>query len=183
MSHSDGAYLGGIRTIEDLRERCFCDPTSNCWHWRLCITQGAPKIHYRRPEDDSRTQSRGRRAALHLARGHDLRRGHVAYGVCNSFDCVNPGHCRSGTKTQAGAQLIKTGKLKGNISVSIASLKRWDKHGRKIDAAMAAEIRGSDESIRKLSDRLGVSTCAVRLCRNGETHRGPVSVFGWRKAA
>ncbi len=36
-----GQYLGGIRTIDDVRLRCFVD-ADGCWHWRGATTDGTP---------------------------------------------------------------------------------------------------------------------------------------------
>lgn len=183
MSHAPGAYLGGIRTVHDLMLRCRVDKDTGCWHWRLSCVQGAPKVHFVTPDTGRRVGFRGRRAALYLAAGVDLRPGHVAFAKmkCTSLDCVNPEHCRSGTRIQQGEHIRRTGIHMGLPAKAAASRRGWDGR-RKITPEMAAEIRSSQEPQLPLARRLGVSEYAVWCCRVGKTHRPDIrgaSAFTW----
>jgi hypothetical protein len=185
MPHAPGTYLGGIRTLEDLRQRCVIDAETGCWHWRMAITQGAPRVHLQHPQDGCKVTMRGRRAALLLATGRDLPRGHSAYArpCCKADDCVNPAHSRTGTRQQHGEWLRKTGKVKNLLSKSLASRRMWDQRGRKVTPAMRDEILHSTETWQALADRLGVSKFVIYQVRNGRTHLGVLpgaSVFNWR---
>ena len=187
MSHKEGTYLGGIRTVEDLRVRCYVDPDTACWHWRLAIVQGHPKVHFVAPDTCKRTTQRGRRAALYLQRGRDLPDGHFAFArlQCKSLDCVNPAHCVSGDRAAHGEYLRQSGRIKGLPSKCAGSRKSWEKR-RKITPEIAQTIRTSEESTYALAKRLGLSQFAVWSCRVGKSHRATVanaSAFTWGGSA
>jgi hypothetical protein len=187
MPHQHGAYLGGIRTVEDLRKRCRVDAFSGCWHWGLAIVQGSPSVHFKAPDSGEKRKMRGRKAALYLQRGHDLPAGHLAWAVvgCNSTDCVNPAHCRSGTKPQWGQAMASSGEWRGMPSKLLAARKaakvRWA--NQTLTSEVRREIRESTESTRAIASRLGVSQFSVWASRVGKYGQETVagsSVFTWR---
>ena len=102
MPHPHGTYLGGIRTVEDLRQRCYVDPCTDCWRWKLGTSQGSPRVHFRLPDGIYRTE-RGRRAALMLARQGELKPTEYAVprmSCASPSCCVNPAHAFAGTRLQ-----------------------------------------------------------------------------------
>lgn len=183
MSHEPGARLGGIRTIEDLKLRCVVDEITGCWRWTLARTDGAPKVHFVAPDGSGRRCDKGPRAALFLSRGTPVKAGHVAWANCGEADCVNPQHARSGTKTEWGAWLSRSGKVKNLASKCAGSRKAWDKRGRKITPEILAYIVRSDKSDAKLSAELGISGFAIWSARTRRSHVETMqgsSVFAWR---
>ena len=187
MSHATGKYLGGIRSVECMRKRSHVDPDTGCWHWRLAIVQGNPKVHFIMPDTGLGTAMRGRRAALYLHRGADLPAGHVAFArpTCKSRDCVNPAHATSGDRDAHGMSLRQSGAVAGLASKCAGSRKGWDGR-RKLTPEAVADIRSSSESNLELAARWGVSQFAIWSCRVGQTHRNAVagsSVFNWVSAA
>lgn len=174
MSHKHGTDLGGIRTLQDLKDRCIVDEVTECWHWTMSVFAGSPRIHMWTPDTGKRISARGRRAALYLQRGQDLPPKNVAFArtCCTNPLCVNPDHARSGTKVQWGAYLSKSGRIKGLPSKCAASRRGWDKRGRTLTPEMVAQIRGrGDESTRSVAERLGISQYAVWSVDNNLTHR------------
>ena len=187
MPHAHGAYLGGIRTVEDLRKRCRVDSFSGCWHWGLAIVQGSPSVHFKTPDTGLKMKMRGRKAALYLHRGQDLPAGHMAWAVvdCKSSDCVNPAHCRSGTKAQWGQTMARSGQWRGMPSKLLAARKaakvRWANH--LLTPEQRQEIRESTESTYSLAARMGVSQFTAWAARVGKYGQDTVpgsSVFTWR---
>ena len=130
MSHEEGAYLGGVRDIESLRQRCVIDDITGCWHWSLSIDKGAPMMHVRL-RDGTRKKMRGRRGAAYLS-GRDLKPGQVAYACngCETLDCCNPNHAKVGNRSQHGKWLAGSGLARNLPSKAAASRKTWDKRGR-----------------------------------------------------
>lgn len=184
MSHQPGAYLGGIRTVDDLRWRCWEDHDTGCWHWRLSFAQGSPKVHF--CFGDKRLGMRGRRAALTIARGRMLPRKLQVWATddCESDDCVNPAHCRSGTRAQHGAYMRRTGRSK--TAAKTASALKAAERLRKLTLEQVREIRDSSETVDALAHRMGVSRYAVWCARVGKTWRDTAanaSVFTWRPQA
>ena len=187
MAHQHGAHLGGIRTLEDLRLRCVVDDVTGCWHWRLSKCAGVPKVHVTHPALPRPGHiMRGRRAALLLARGRDLPKGHVAYArlTCTSPDCVNPAHCQSGTRDDHGRYLSQSGRVKGLLSKVKSSRAMWDRRGRKVTPEIRTHILSSDASTYALARELNLSQFCVWSVRkaggNAGVHLPQASVFTWR---
>ena len=84
-----GRYLGGIRTLDDLMQRCYVSERTGCWHWRLCIDEGGPQVSM--VIAGRRIKARGRRAARLLA-GLPVTRRTVPAGGCTAHDCCYPQH-------------------------------------------------------------------------------------------
>lgn len=183
MSEADGRYLGGIRTIEDLRLRCRVDDITGCWHWVQGISQGAPKVHY--VINGKKGSGRGRKAALLLS-GIPIPKGHVVFPkrICPSDDCVNPEHSRAGTRNNHGKYLRATGK---SISMTKTVAARKSARGKraKLTIEDARAIRESTESQAKVAKRFGVSQAVVWSIKAGRAwreHAAGASVFEWRPA-
>jgi hypothetical protein len=184
MSHEEGAYLGGIRTVECLRQRSRVDADTGCWHWSLNVDKAAARVHFVTPDTGQRVCMRGRRAALYLLRGHDVRKGYVAFSSskCSSHDCVNPAHCVSGNRQAHGAWVKRSGIAAGLPSKIAAARKTWDTRGRTLTPEMVLEIRASTETTYAMAKRLGVAQFTVWSARVGNSHKHvflPASVFNW----
>lgn len=187
MSLPKGFYLGGIRTVEDLRQRCYVDDITGCWHWRMALDDGFPTVHFVTPDTGRHAKMRGRRATLYLARGKDLPRGHGAFAklCCESKDCVNPDHARSGDRKAHGEYLQRSGIVKGLPGKIAAAKARWMGR-RKLSAEAVAEIRRGGMSDYRFAEKFGVSQFAVWSARVGRSHKevpGAGSVFNWRPQA
>lgn len=188
MGQKQGAYLGGIRTIEDIRKRCRVDSDTGCWHWALCLMEGrTPRLFYVGPEPGAKgISTTGRRAAAHLSRGKPLQRDEVVFPVptCRSPDCVNPRHFIIGTKKDEGSMLKKSGRLKGNPR-NIAANRRIVRVRAKLTPEMREIIKTSTESSTALGKRFGVRPNTVWECRIGRTWQetaAGASVFTWGRS-
>lgn len=161
MSHKHGAYLGGIRTVEDLRLRCYVDECTGCWHWRLAMDDGFALVHFVAPDTGERKKTRGRRAALWLANGHDIGPGRVAAAHCESSDCVNPAHAKSMTNQQLGREITGTYPPRAGLPI----------RGRKLTPAQVIAIRAGGKSCEAWARELGLASRTVWAARVGETFR------------
>lgn len=183
MSHQKGAHVGGIRTVEDLRVRCFIDSDTQCWHWRLSVSQGSPRVHLVLG-DGAPIVMRGRRAALALSTGADLPEGTYCWGraQCHSADCVNPEHCRTGSRKQWGADMRRREVFVG-LPAKVRAARDSAAKRRKLTPEQAAEVLASTDSIAVTAERFGVSRIVVQGIRNGTTYRrqemAGASVFSW----
>ena len=181
MAHEHGTYLGGIRSLNDLMERCFVDPDTGCWHWRLAKDKGEPRVWL--PE--FRQVFTGRKAAVILS-GRQIGKGQLAWGTCRSRDCVFPQHIRVGTRAEMGAWQAKRGVLKHNPKTSAAAAANARKASKLSPDAVRA-IRASNLPQKELAEMYGVhfSTISkVVLDRSWADAAAPnTSVFSWRPAA
>ena len=177
MVHKVGAYLGGVRTVECLRQRSVIDDVTGCWHWRLATEGNVPKVSLILP-DGSRTSMRGRRAALFLA-GAKLRPAVFAIPRCKSADCVNPDHVWPGTRAQHGKWLSSDGRLRNQPSRAAANQRaKRARKNLKLSIEKAREIRASTETQSELARRFGVSQAVIWSVVHGRLWREPgVSIF------
>jgi hypothetical protein len=181
MSHKEGAYLGGIRSVEDLRQRCRVDEDTGCWHWGLCRTpQGYARVYF--VMNGKAYTAAARRAAVMLSTGEELRRGHVAFAqkVCQTpIDCANPEHSRASTRSNHGSYIATTGRYKTvrHAAASRATIRRCR---AKITLEDARAIRASDELYRVLAERYGVSEkhiCEIRRGKVWKEHATAANAF------
>jgi hypothetical protein len=180
MSHAEGAYLGGIRTVEDLRQRCRVDEDTGCWHWGLAMVQGHPKVHF--VMDGVRTSTRGRRASLLLA-GKVILKGHVVFPVrkCHADDCMNPDHARSGSRANHGQYLKASGRAKTPAKQAAARMVSKTFRAT-INEEKAQAIRESTKSTYELAREYGIAQSAIWSIKAGRAWKPCVpasSVFAW----
>lgn len=185
MSHPKGTYLGGIRTVADLRSRCSVDEYTECWHWQLSMVQGAPKVHFVTPDTGKRIGMRGRRAAVYLDKGHNIEMGRSVFAraMCKSLDCVNPEHSRAGNRDTMGRALAESGRAKNLLSKRAASTATARRTRAKITMDDARQIRVSDETQAALAKQYGIAQSAIWAIKTGKAwceHAPNASVFTWR---
>lgn len=111
MPQKEGAYLGSVRDLGGLMERCFV--SGECWHLRSPRGKPMPKerTHVLWVHQMGGKMS-ATRAAWFLKTGEHAPKSRTVVRVCDSYDCVNPEHLRCWTKKQWGAWLAKTGRSK-----------------------------------------------------------------------
>ena len=185
MSHPHGTYLGSVRTLDDVRERCVIDPDTGCWHLRMRLSgKPAPKggrtlrLHLFGRGGVSATK-----AVWELQRGKPLPKGRRAVRTCDSHDCCNPDHISAMTTSDAQRYIV--GRYCDMTPARRAALHRMQVKRRRLSLEQLAEIRHSPESSAALARKFGVSTTTVWAVRAGRTYRdagvGPASV--WEMAA
>lgn len=180
MPVKPGMYLGGIRSVDDLKERCRVDEDTGCWHWLLwCWDSGLPGVWL--VQGDKRGKVSGRRAALILA-GKCVRRGDKAFATpnCFSIDCVNPAHCRLGSMRDVMQLASERGKFDdprccAHLVLHAKAHARLSEEQR-LDAAL------STETARQAAERLGVSERTIAHIRGARPRLPASSVFSWRPA-
>ena len=180
MSLPHGTYLGGIRTIKDLRDRCRINHETDCWHWSMGKDKGIPKVHF--VLKGKRHNTKGRRAAVMLKTGGTLPPGTMVWPSCETLDCVNPAHTEQGTKAEH-IRTVVAPKLKQNPKLILWSRAYAREHRAKINMDQAREIRGSIEKTGALCKRYGLAASVVRAIRRGDSWRETLmnaSVFGLR---
>jgi hypothetical protein len=185
MSIKKGTDLGGINSLERLRERCVLDTATGCWHYRGAARTVAGQCEcWIIMPDGQRRRFTGRRAALVLS-GVKIPAGQRAYQsvCCPSADCCAPAHSSVGTMRDATAAASLRGcyETPGRIarlnvfSQAAAKLSEQDR------IAIATSSRPQDEDVQ----RYGITRGYVNKLRRGEFGRKPeraASVFAWRPA-
>lgn len=110
----------GVRTLDDIRGRCWVNDLTGCWEWRGALSRSntrsvSPTTRVWLPDAEQVGSGRivtASRAAWLLA-GHSLPDDHVVWrSVCGSSQCVNPAHCSAGTRQQMHAAIAASGRLR-----------------------------------------------------------------------
>lgn len=174
MAHQHGTYLGGIRALKDMRDRCRINDETGCWHWGLSVCQGSATVHYVDPHSGRAFRTRGRRAAWALANG-PIPAGQYAYATCQTPECVNPAHVAVGTRQQHGEFLRQMGWQRHNPK-RIAANRRtvYTKLAKKLNREKARAIRLSDKTQAQLAREYDVPQSTVWAIKAGRAWREPV---------
>lgn len=181
-----GKYLGGVRDLEDLRQRCRMKE-DNCWEWGGCTSSN------KRPSvsmliDGKRTNMNGRRASLVLAGPVPKNKIAVATLKCTNRLCVNPAHAEWLTVSQFRQRIANnaTPEMKATwLKNGLSQGKRLSK----LTVDQVREIRASDLKPQELAAKYGICFSNVHRILSGQAWRdvsGAVqnsSVFNWRPAA
>lgn len=112
---------GGIRRLQDLIDRCIIDDETGCWRWRCAYRPSSrgsktPVVHIPAGVlgNAERVQMSAQKASWLLS-GRTLRDGALVWRqTCNSDECINPEHCRSGSRRQMVKAVAATGRNRGD---------------------------------------------------------------------
>lgn len=181
MSVFKGQWLGGITTLEQLRERCHITPLG-CWVWKAStFRDGAAKVCIRvrlpGPEAPGHLCShhlsmRGRRAALILS-GVDLHSKQVAFETpnCVTASCCNPEHSRVGTWRDWNIWRTESGQAR--TPARVASAVDAVLGRRKLTEAQVLEVHASTGRVRAidLARKFGVGVQIITGIRRGTRYR------------
>ncbi len=151
--------MAGIRTLDDVRDRCRIDDITGCWIWGGAVAEGSPVTYL---------PAAGRKVSVMRAVAY-LRTG--AFPACAWRTCSTPLCCRCvafGTVAEHGAWIAATGQRRGLLSYSLGGRKPRRNH---LPPHVRREILASTETGEAVALRLGVSHSAVCRLRRGETHQ------------
>ena len=188
MPHKPGAYLGGVRTLSDIKARCVVCEETGCWVWRLSAAGGSARVNMPFAGSPPRPYL-GRRAALMLRSGKRLPKGHVASArpECPNKLCCNPDHCIALSRQEYGRRLAESGRWKGLLTKVMANRKTAQMRA-KLTPEQISQIRaaGRDVDAQALADQYGISAGHVMRVMRGEVWRSALlptaSVFAFAAA-
>ena len=183
---AEGRYLGGIRDLQGLQDRCYVDSDTGCWRWRMCVRQGAACVHLVSPLDGKRYTMRGPRAAWLLRFKAEPAKGLFVWASCFQSDCCNPAHMRASTPAEQGRAIAEAGFLKGKPQRIAANRRIVREKLAKLDPEKVREIRGSSGTLKEIARRYGISVSHASKIRRGKAWQeaaNAASVFSWRGAA
>jgi hypothetical protein len=188
MPMKKGTDLGGIRTLEDLKRWCEVDQLTECWHCTYSLRDGLPNVRFIAPDLGIRKQFAGRRAALWLRDGHDIRSGFIAFAKrhCKSLDCVNPDHCRAGTRAEWGESQKTKGRMKHSAS-KVAKCRLAVRSRSKFTWEDIRTIRAAEGTNKQLAKVWGCSPSTIGQIKRHDTWRSEglagSSIFAMAEAA
>lgn len=168
--------MRGVRDLQGILDRCRVDDLTGCWLWSLAVITprgSTTPVAYLPPgvlgRDKAQTMSAAK--AAWLLSGRSLPAGHVVWRhVCADAMCVNPAHCRSGTRAQMGSEISATGRNQGDPKrAAICARNRMSvvKPAATVREAEAMFARGCLQ--RDVRAALGISQATAAAIRRG-TH-------------
>lgn len=167
----------GIHTIADLRERCHVDADTGCWHWRGGWSgNGVPSA--RIPAAPGVSLPLGHVIAV-LVTGDLPKPGIVWAWTCETRQCGCPAHRRPMTLS-AVRKLRSKGGHRPDAIASICRAARARATVGSMETARA--IRASDEPLRVMAARYGMSLAMAGLIRQGKRWAETIpaaSVWAW----
>lgn len=152
--------MTGIRTIEDLRDRCWVDDITGCWHWKGAVTQDGHPVMWL-PQLDKTTTAGV--AICILKTGSPPKKGVFWRCICDTHGCANPDHRRPGSRSaqMLGAKITRSPLTRARMSKANCGPRH------KLTDEQQEELRASTESLRVLAARYGIAqSTASRIKRD-----------------
>lgn len=177
MSTKNRKAWPGVRTLADIRARCFEDRDTKCLHWRLGRTSAGTPALYLPAIGQATTMAT---AICVLKTGAKPERGVVWHPICRTPGCCFHGHYIAGTKS---SQMLSLRMARTPLQIARISLGK-----RRLDDDAIADICASHgEPLATVAARHGISVqyaCQVRSGSKRPMTAAPASsVFAWRAAA
>lgn len=166
--------MNGIKTINDIKDRCFINEDGQ-WIWKWATnSKGSPVCKFQGK------QTTAMRAAYCVANGvsmDGLKGLRVWSKTKNRLD-LNPANLMVGTPSESNKYFAK----KGNPKSSVAGMRRK----KMFNAAQILEIRTSGKTNEEEAALRGCTKEHIRLIRRNVIYKSiatNASVFAWRPAA
>jgi hypothetical protein len=162
MSHKHGAYLGGVRSLEDIRLRCYCSDDDECWHFRTARGKPVSKVLCQSIWFNGMSSS-VTRVVWQLKTKKPVAADMVVYRVCSAYDCVNPKHLRCGTK-QDEFEYRKANGLTRSLKRTIAN-RTTKRPNQKMTAELLTWLIESTQSGVAAAHGLGIAQSRANCLR------------------
>lgn len=163
-----GIRTDGIRTLADFKTRFHVCEESGCWEWRGKSYRGRCAQVWLSAIDSQCSIGQ----AIHiLTTGERMPAGKVMRCTCKTPGCGNPEHRKLVVR---GRQVVKGVRKDAGTRIRIAQARRAASRVG-MTAERAADIRASDEPLRVLAARYGISPSFASLIRLGKAW-GPLAV-------
>jgi hypothetical protein len=140
----------GIRTIDDIKTRCWVDDDTGCWHWRGAMSGRGkyPAMWLADPQKRVTMPT----AVCYVLTGEMPAKGVVWHSNCGNVACGNPEHRCEGTDSSKmlAAKITRSPLVRARMSAG-----RSKNSTLTLDAL--AEIRASSDILRVIAQRHGIS--------------------------
>lgn len=186
----DGAYLGSVRNVVTLRERCVIDAETGCW----CLRTARGRRQDDRPPHKplkvhvyGRGQVQARRAAWEFQHREPPPADKVVTVSCGTSDCVRPAHLLLLTTAEMGALMRQQGRTATAAKRRAALANTRSRSSTRLTDELAQWARESPQVQADVAHALGCRQQAVSDIRRGVRWRPPqiegASVFALGTAA
>lgn len=157
-----GKHLGGVRTLQDLHDRC--EEVGDCWEWQRCMVAGkVPQVGF------NGTPRPARRVAWEMVNGPVPQGKHITH-TCNNFKCINPAHAQPVPPAAVLARNLGN----ANNTVRRARISATKRAQMGISADVAAAIKASPHAhVASQAQTLGVSESTIYKLRKQAMAQSP----------
>jgi len=179
MAHDHGAYLGGVRDVESMRQRCVCDEHTGCWHMRSARGRnlvGKRQIVWVHGVGAMTVT----RAMWLFAHGEAPPANRVVARKCESQDCVRPEHLALMPRKALVRVQVKRGSF--DTPKARESRRRAGERRRVVTAELRVWLIESTQSGVQAAHGLGITQARANLIRQEARQRLPsaaCSVFAY----
>lgn len=164
MTHAHGAHLGGARTLDDVRGRCWVDPSTGCWHLRKMYgrpwTKGRQLKVWWAPTGRCEL---ARRLTYMLDRQCEIHRGCSIVDKCHTWDCINPAHMSQVPKAQSVSIHASRGAFR--TGAVLAARRSLGVARSKLTPEVWSWVFESSQSAMSLAPVLGLAHSAISARR------------------
>lgn len=198
MKNPLAGRIRGVTTLEDLRQRCYVDPDTGCWIWRMAvdIVSGSPSPRVWIPRglwDGRPVVTTAARAAWFLAgRPEPANGSYVCRAKCTDPLCISPYH--GSTASPAEASRNRAGRRRNKRAAATSPDRMVANKRTAIAQALSPDVVRDIEAMSKAGEsapaiaaKHGISHSLVYRILRGEHQyaagrpallRG-ASVFAW----
>lgn len=151
-----------LTTLDMIKARCI--ECGDCWEWQGgLIGGGHPQVRYKGQCGSAR------RAVYELSGGRLYQKSFIVT-TCENRLCLNPAHLKQMTQAQYMQKLGALGVQGGLVRTANVARGKQAQAG-KITMADARQIRQSDEPVKSLAERYGLSPERIYRIRKGTAWR------------
>jgi hypothetical protein len=180
--------MTGIRTLQDIRDRCRIDEETGCWIWAMATSWSQKANCSRKKLPVCYYGPKGRnmsviRLVVELRSGRPVPSSYRVWRTCGDEKCCNPAHLKSGTHAAWGNWWANSGRAKftpdHKAAVRVSAARRGH-----LTPAQARQVILSDRPGAELAREYGVSQQVISRIRRGITKYGqPAMGSVWALAA
>jgi hypothetical protein len=157
----------GIRTLNDIRDRCRV--VDGHWIWVGAVSKGQARVWAPDITNGGEMRSQpGPRAVWHAKTGEPIPKGMRVFCNCSEPRCINPEHIVCRTPEEQGGHVAASGKLKGLLTKIVANRKINQKRSKVTPEALDL-ILYSDLTGQEVSAETGICRSTISRIRRGES--------------
>lgn len=163
MTHEVGTHLGGVRTLEDLRLRCVCRASSDCWEYRSARGRQSDRSKTAKVWLHGIGAKADTIAAWWLA-GRERPEGMRIGRTCDTRSCVNPDHLAAMTQKQIVARAIRIGSFESESRKRAIASMHYAR--TKVPAWAHEMVRDKSKTAREWAAHWGCSPSTINAIRS-----------------
>lgn len=158
-------------SMDWIRLRCREDEDTGCLLWRQAVNHSGSPVAAKVLTDGKKTTVQLRRQVW------EHRHGPVPEGMLVTFSCKHA-RCLHHLELVTKAEVIRRKWTKTDARAKqIAGMTKAGRERSALDMEKAREIRNSDETLKKIAARLGISVSLASLVRRGVRWKEPANPF------